>query len=314
MAEPVKRLVFMGTGPFALEPLRALWEAFGDRIEISVYTKAPKPQGRGMKTSPGCVEAFAREKGLALHQPKTLRSEEAEAEFRAIGADLGVVASYGLILPSYALRTPPFGYVNLHASLLPRLRGAAPINRAVMDGEAESGVTLMQMDEGLDTGDILRQCAVPLEAQETAGSLFDKLALLAAKMIVEALPLLEARAFTPQKQNDALSTYAAKIEAEDQKLSFEESAEALDRRIRGLTPVPGAFALRERDGKRIRIHEAAPVKGGGEPGEVISLKPLTVACGEGALEILSLQPEGKAKMTAKDAVNGRALVLGDRLL
>ena len=308
----MNRIVFMGTGPFALKPLTALYEAFGKSCEISVYTKESKPQGRGMKTVPGCVEAFAREKGLPLYQVKTLRSEEAKAEFLAIGADLCVVASYGLILPGYVLSAPKWGCVNLHASLLPRWRGAAPINRAVEAGDEESGVTLMQMDEGLDTGDILWQEKVRIEKTTTGGELFDLLADLAADMIVKAVPKIEEGAFVPQKQDGALSTYAAKITAEDQKIDWTKSAGEIDAKIRAYFPVPGAFC-RTGNGKILKIWKAAPADGKGEAGRVISLDPPLVACGEGALELCTVQPEGKGKMTGKDAVNGRKITEGEKL-
>ena len=309
----MKNIVFMGTGPFALEPLKALYAAFGETAKISVYTKAPKPQGRGMKLIPGCVEAFAREKNLSLYQVKTLRSEEAEKEFLAIGAEICVVASYGLILPPYVLHAPKYGCVNLHASLLPRHRGAAPINRAVEAGDEKTGVTLMQMDEGLDTGDILWQKEIPITKKTTAGDVFDALALLAAEMIPEAILKIEKGEFTPEKQNDALSTYAAKITAEDQKIDWSKSAEEIDRKIRAFFPVPGAFC-RTSDGRILKIWKAKPVPGKGEAGRIIKTDPPTAACGEGAIEFQLVQPEGKGKMTGKDAVNGRKIREGEQLL
>ncbi len=312
----MKHLVFMGTGAFALAPLQAIYEHFADRCRLTVFTKAQKPAGRGMKCKPGCVEAFAREKELEVFQPQTLKEESFGETFRALRADLVIVASYGLLLPGYVLDEPEFGCVNIHASLLPEYRGAAPINRCLIDGKEKTGITIMQMDRGLDTGDVLWQKELSLAPEETAGTLFEKLASLGAEMIVEAIPLLEKRAFSLQKQEEARATYAAKITATDQKIDWSRPAAEIFNQIRGLSPLPSAICRTQKDGKRFKIIEARLSDEGaqGAPGEIVSVKPrVVVQCGEGALELLLVQPEGKGKMTAADAVNGRKLVLGEYL-
>lgn len=305
----------MGTGPFALASLEALWGK--EEWDVAaVYTKAAKPAGRGMKLKEGPVAEFALEKGIPLYRPKTLRTEEAKAEFLAIPADLAVVASYGLILPKYVLDAPAFGCVNVHGSLLPAYRGAAPIQRAVMDGQAESGVTLMQMDEGLDTGDMLATAITPIGAEETAGDLFDRLAVLGASLLAENLPRLFRGELTPIPQPAEGASYAHKISPEDQVLDFARSATELERQIRGLSPVPGALCHWAKDGKLLKVLEARAVREdrAGEAGEIIAVRPrVLVKTGEGLLELIRVQPEGKGKMQAQDAVNGRRLNLGDLL-
>lgn len=312
-----RNLVFMGTGAFALEPLKALFESLSPLDRLTVYTKAPKKAGRGMKLQDGCVASFAREKGLPLYQPASLRTPEERERFLAIGAELVIVASYGLILPDYVIHAPQFGCVNLHASLLPRYRGAAPINRAIMEGETKTGVTLMQMDEGLDTGDILWQKTIVIEPDENAGALFEKLALLSAQMIVEALPRLFDGAFSPEKQDDARATYAAKIQPEDRRLDFCDTTEKVLRRIRGLAPHPAAACTNARDGATLKILSAKKAEGAfdGQRGVIIAVKPgVIVKTKDGAVELVFVQPEGKAPMPARDAVNGRKLQLFDQLI
>ena len=309
-------IVFMGTGPFALACLQALWNGRDAWDLAAVYTKAPKKAGRGMQLTDGAVAAFARENGIPLYQPVTLRSEEAQADFLAIGADLVAVASYGLILPKYVLDAPAYGCVNVHGSLLPAWRGAAPVQRAVMNGDAKTGVTLMQMDEGLDTGAMLDKAETAIEKDDTAGNVFDRLAILGAELLVRDLPKLFRRELTPVPQPAEGASYAAKIEAGDQALDFTRPAAELDRQIRGLSPVPGAFCHFEKDGKllKIRAARANPESGNGRPGEIVAVKPrVLVQTGEGTLELIAIQPEGKGQMSAADGVNGRKLVLGDVL-
>ncbi len=311
-----RKIVFMGTGPFALACLKALWDGRDAWDVAAVYTKAPKKAGRGMQVRDGAVAEFAREKGIPLVQALTLRTEEAQAAFRAIGADAAVVASYGLILPKGILEAPAFGCVNVHGSLLPAYRGAAPVQRAVMNGEKKTGVTLMQMDEGLDTGDMLAAAETPISDTDTAGDVFDRLALLGASLLTEKLPLLFEGALTPVPQPQEGSSYAAKIENAEQCLDFSRPAAELDRLVRGLSPVPGALCHFEKDGKVLKIRAARAVaeEHAGQIGQVVAVKPrVLVKTGAGTLELLTVQPEGKGQMSARDAVNGRRIVPGDRL-
>lgn len=312
-----KNLIFMGTGPFALCALEGIYESLGKEDTLSVYTKESKPSGRGMKQKDGAVAAFAKEKALPLYQPHTLRSEEAKAEFLAIGADLAVVASYGLILPDYIIHGPRLGCVNIHASLLPKYRGAAPINRVILDGEEKTGVTIMQMDEGLDTGDMLSRRETEIAPTESCGELFDRLAVMGKEMILEILPKLYEGSVTPVPQDDAASTYAAKITAEDQKIDFHETSKRVLCRIRGLSPVPCAFCRTEKDGKILKIYSAAEAESSleGTCGEILAVKPeVLVKTADGAVSLGLIQPEGKGRMQALDAVNGRKLAVGDLLI
>lgn len=312
-----KNLIFMGTGPFALCALEGIWESLGENDTLSVYTKESKPSGRGMKQRDGAVALFAKEKGLPLYQPHTLRTEESRDEFLAIGADLAIVASYGLILPDYIIHGPRLGCVNIHASLLPKYRGAAPINRVILDGEEKTGVTIMQMDEGLDTGDMLAWRETPISPTEDCGMLFDRLAVMGKEMILEILPRLYNKEIVPTPQDHERSTYAAKITAEDQKIDFHESTDKILCRIRGLSPLPCAFCRTEKDGKLLKVYSATKAETPlpGQPGEVLSVKPeVLIKTSDGAIALGMIQPEGKGRMKALDAVNGRKLAVGDLLI
>lgn len=310
-------LIFMGTGPFALEALKALYETYGESEgnSLAVYTKEDKPSGRGMSVKRAAVASFAEEKKLPLYQPKTLKTQEAQAEFSALAPDMAIVASYGLILPKEILNAPQYGCVNIHASLLPRYRGAAPINRCILNGERETGVTIMQMDEGLDTGDMLFQKKLAIDPDEDCGSLFDRLAVLGSQMILEAIPLILQGKLIPEKQDGEKSTYAEKITSVDQKIDWTEKTEAIYNRIRALSPFPGAIC-RGTDGKILKIYASHPVSDSfcGEAGEVVSVKPeVSVKTGDGAIALDLVQPEGKPRMKAFDLVNGRKIALGDKL-
>ena len=310
------KIVFMGTGPFALACLNALWDGRDAWDLAAVYTKAPKKAGRGMQLRDGAVAEFAREKGVPLYQPLTLRDGDAQAAFRALEPTVAVVASYGLILPEAILAAPERGCVNVHGSLLPLYRGAAPVQRAVMDGRTETGVTLMQMDEGLDTGDMLAAVKTPIGPDDTAGSVFDRLAGLGAALLTEKLPALLRGEIAPVPQPKEGGCYAAKIGPEDQAVDFGKTTEEIFRLVRGLSPVPGAFCRNGRDGKRLILRAVRPASAApeGEPGEIVSLRPsVLVRTGDGALELLRVQPEGKGEMGAADAVNGRKIRLGDKL-
>lgn len=313
----MRNIIFMGTGPFALEALTGLYESISPEDTLSVYTKESKKAGRGMKEKDGPVALFAKEKGLPLYQPATLRTPEAQAEFRAIGADLAIVASYGLLLPKEVLASPKHGCINIHASLLPRYRGAAPINRAVMDGERVTGVTLQQMDEGLDTGDILAIRETEIGENECAGQLFDRLAVMGKEMMLSVLPDVFEGKLKPVPQNHEESTYASKITKDDQKIDFSASTDEILNRIRGLSPIPCAFCYTQKDGKILKLHEAERAEGNysGEIGRIVEVKPFVVVkTSDGAIRLNVVQPEGKGKMNARDAVNGRKLEAGDLLV
>ncbi len=309
-----KTFCFMGTGPFALEALTGLWENLHADDRLVVYTKEAKRAGRGMKEKDGCVAAFAREKGLPLYQPHSLKEEDAKEEFLSLKADLVVVASYGLLLPPYVIHAPKYGCINLHASLLPKYRGAAPIQRAILDGEDKTGVTVMQMDEGLDTGDMLLKRELLIEENESCGELSQRLAMLGKEMLLEILPDIFANKLTPIPQDHTQSTYASKIQREDQDLNFEEETEKILNRIRALSPAPGALCRKKETGSLFKIYSAEKAEGefSGMPGEVIGTKgKVLVKTGDGAIVLLRIQPEGKGQMNAMDAVNGRKIALGD---
>lgn len=305
---PPLRLVLMGTSPFAVPALERL-HAGPDRIE-AVYTQPPRPAGRGMKERLSPVHAAALELGLPVLTPASLKDEATRTAFAALAPDLAVVAAYGLILPPAILATPRLGCINLHGSNLPRWRGAAPIQRAIMAGDATTGVDIFQMEAGLDTGPVLASRTVAIGRHETAGLLHDRLAALAADMLPPLLTDMAAGTAEARPQPAEGATYASKIQKDEGALDFSRPAAELDRHIRGLTPWPGCFAYL--GGTRLGILTAEPVAGHGEPGAVIGL-PLTVACGEGALRIASVQPAGKRPMPAEDFARGRRLEVGDRL-
>lgn len=311
-----KCIVFMGTGPFALCALKKLHAAGNAGDRLIVYTKENKKSGRGMRETLGAVAQYATEHGLALYQPHSLRQESEKEIFTALAPDLAVVASYGLILPKWLLDTPRLGCINIHASLLPEYRGAAPIQRAIMDGKDKTGVTLMQMDEGLDTGDILYQEETPIGENDTAGDLFDRLAEMGGKMLVRLLPKIYNKELRPVPQRNEDATYAAKIDDEDAKLDFSLSSAVLLRRIRALSPMPTA-QCRTEDGKLLKILSATAVEGAWDApcGTVVETKPdPVIKTADGGIAILSAKPEGKGAMTGKDLVNGRRLVRMGRLL
>lgn len=301
------RLVFAGTPEFAARALAALIAA-GHDIPL-VLTQPDRPAGRGMKLKMSPVKELALAHGLAVAQPESLRSEEARRVIVDSAPEVMVVAAYGLILPQAALDIPRLGCINIHASLLPRWRGAAPIQRAIEAGDAETGITLMQMDKGLDTGAMLSRHPLAIAPDDTAGSLHDKLAALGASAIVGLLPrLAEIRAAS---QDDNLATYAAKIGKEEARIDWTLPATALDRRIRAFNPFPGAVAHFQDE--PLKIWSARPVAGSGQPGEILSILPLCVACGDGALEVLEIQKAGGKRLAAAAYVAGNALAVGQRM-
>jgi len=302
------RLIFMGTPDFSVSILAALIEA-GHEI-CAVYSQPPRPAGRGHKEQLTPVHAFAAERGLPVLTPKSLRNAEAQAEFAAFQADAAVVAAYGLILPKAVLDAPKQGCLNVHASLLPRWRGAAPIQRAIQAGDAESGVTIMQMDEGLDTGTMLLIDRLPITASTTGQSLHDELAAQGARLIVEALTQLEAGTLTATPQPAEGVTYAAKLAKEEGRLDWTRSAAELDRTIRAFTPWPGVWF--EHGPERFKVISAQVVAGSGAPGTLLD-DSLTVACAEGALRITKLQRAGKGAMEAEAFLRGYSLPKGSSL-
>ena len=290
------RVVFMGTPDFSVPVLDALVGA-GHEIAC-VYCQPPRPAGRGKKPRPTPVHARAEALGLPVRHPVTLREPQAQADFAALNAEVAVVVAYGLILPQPVLDAPEHGCLNIHASLLPRWRGAAPIHRAIMAGDAETGVCIMQMEAGLDTGPVLLREATPIGAEETTGDLRDRLSQLGAGLIRRALDGLDG--LTPQPQPEEGVTYAAKIDKAEARIDWTRPAAEIDRQIRGLSPFPGAWC--ELAGERIKLLRCRLAEGRGDPGQV--LRDLTIACGDGAIEITEAQRQGKRPMPAEDFLRG----------
>ncbi len=299
------RVAFMGTPDFAVPTLKAL-AADGHEI-AAVYCQPPRPAGRGQKPRPSPVQAYAESRGWPVRTPTSLKTAEAQADFAALNPDVAVVVAYGLILPQAILDAPRLGCVNVHASLLPRWRGAAPIQRAILAGDAESGVSLMQMDAGLDTGPMILQRAIPIAPDMNAAALHDTLAALGAETINEALEGLDSGRLTATPQPEAGVTYAAKLDKAEGRLDWRASAAELDRRVRAFTPWPGAFF--EVDGERVKVLAAQPLPDSGKPGCVLDDKA-TVACGSGALRLLKLQRAGKAPMETGAFLRGFDLPKG----
>jgi len=302
----VLRLAFMVTPDFAVPTLAELI-AQGHDI-AAVYSQPPRPKGRGMALEPGPVHAFAERAKLPVRTPLSLKSAEEQAAFAALDLDAAIVVAYGLLLPKPVLDAPKLGCFNLHGSLLPRWRGAAPIQRAVMAGDAETGVMVMQMEEGLDTGPVLMAERVPV-GRKTSGELAAELSRLGADLMVRALGALERGAITPQPQSEQGVTYAKKISKDEARIDWSKSASEIDCLIRGLAPWPGAFT--EINGERLKVLYAMPVKDRGEAGEVVT-DDLTVACGEGALKLLKVQRAGKGVMDARELLKGFPLPPGTK--
>ena len=303
------RLIFMGTPEFSAPAIDALLEA-GHEI-AAVFSQPDKPKGRGYNLTPPPVKVKALEHGIPVYQPTTMKDGEALRIFRDISPDVAVVIAYGRILPKEILEAPKYGCINVHASLLPKYRGAAPIQWSVIDGESKTGVTTMQMDVGLDTGDMLMKCETAIDPDETAGELHDRLSLMGAKLIVDTLAALEQGALTPQKQDDSESCYAKMLTKELCAVDWHKSAKEIHDQIRGLSPWPVATAVLE--GKKLKLHRSAIAAQGSETaacGEIISLDPLTVQCGEGAVALLEIQAEGKKRMNAQDYLRGHPIETG----
>lgn len=304
------KIVFMGTPDFAGSALKALIEA-GHEI-TAVYTQPDKPKGRGKEVQMTPVKEIALEHGILVYQPRRIKDAEEVARLREIPADIFVVAAFGQIISQEILDMPKYGCVNIHASLLPKYRGAAPIQWAVIDGEEKTGITIMQMDAGIDTGDILYTKECMLDPKETGASLFDKLMVLGAEAIVEALPLIEAGKLVPVPQKEEEATHVGKLTKEFGKLDFSKPAVVLERLVRGLNAWPSAYTTFK--GRQIKIWEAEVVCDvQGEPGSVVDVdrESFTIAAAEGGLKVLQLQMEGKKRMAVKDFLLGCPIKAGD---
>ena len=309
------KIVFMGTPDYAAEALRALIRA-GHEI-TAVVTQPDKPKGRSGEPVPSPVKVCASEHGIPVLQPKRIRTPEATEELRKYPADVYVVAAFGQILTQEILDMPPYGCLNIHASLLPKYRGASPIQHVIIEGEEKTGITVMQMDAGIDTGDMLYKKEIPIEAEENYETLHDKLTVLGGEAIVEAIELLEQGKLVPEKQEDSDSCYAPKIAKEMGRIEFSKSAAEIDRLIRGMTPWPSAYTGYQ--GKQLKIWKAVPLetydnkgRSGGEILEV-SKNSVIVAAGKGAVEIQELQLEGKKRMTTHDFLLGVKMLPGEML-
>jgi methionyl-tRNA formyltransferase len=300
------RLAFLGTPEFAVPTLAELI-AQGHDI-AAVYSQPPRPKGRGMETVPGPVHKFAQTAGLEVRTPLSLKSAEEQAAFAALNLDAAVVVAYGLLLPKAILDAPRLGCFNLHGSLLPRWRGAAPIQRAVMAGDTETGVMVMHMDEGLDTGPVLMAERTNI-GRKTSGDLADQLSRLGADLMVRALSALERGQVAEHSQSEEGVTYAKKIDKEEARIDWSKSATQIDCLIRGLGPSPGAYS--EVNGERLKVLYAEPASGKGLPGEVLS-GDLTIACGEGALRLIRVQRAGGKAMDAAELLKGFILPPGTK--
>lgn len=304
------RIIFAGTPGFAATALNALIEA--NHEIVLVLTQPDRPAGRGMKTLSSAVKQLAQQRDLALLQPLTLKDPELQERLRTCGADVMVVAAYGLILPQAVLSIPRMGCLNIHASLLPRWRGAAPIQRAILAGDHETGITIMQMDAGLDTGAMLLKHQLVIAPDDTAQSLHDKLSVLGAQSIVEMLISLQQGKLTPVIQDEAQASYAAKITKTEAEIDWQQNAEQIDRVVRTFNPMPGAYTYFR--GVALKIWQARAVAGGaGKPGEIIAVdrERITVSCGFGSLQIEIVQKPGGKKLSAADFLTGNHLQPGE---
>ena len=305
------KIIFMGTPDFAAASLEAL---IASRHEIqAVVTQPDKPKGRKGELTPSPVKVVAEEKGIKVYQPLKVRDEDFVETLRAYNPDVMVVVAFGQIIPLSILKMPKFGCVNIHGSLLPKYRGAAPIQWAVLDGEKETGITTILMDEGIDTGDILLKKTIKIDTDETSGSLFVKLMVLGAETILETLDELEKGSLTPTKQGESPTAYAKMLTKAMGLIDFTKSAKELDCFVRGMDPWPSAYTLLA--GKTLKLWKVRAVDGSGKAGSVIEIgkESFTIACGEGAIEVLEVQLEGKKRMSAGDFLKGSTLNIGQEL-
>jgi methionyl-tRNA formyltransferase len=304
------KVLFAGTPAFAARILQSIL-ASRHAVE-AVLTQPDRPAGRGLAANPSEVKALALRHGLAVMQPSSLGDPRVHAQIRELNAEVMVVAAYGLILPRAVLDIPPRGGINVHASLLPRWRGAAPIQRAILSGDARTGISIMQMDAGLDTGPVLVQEGFAIRDEDTAGSLHDRLAELGARLCVHALDTLETGSLVPVPQDERGATLAPKIRKSEAQIDWRESARAVWRHVRAFNPVPGASARIR--GVELKLWRCTPTEGGGDPGEVLgaSGNGLTIACADGAILVTELQRAGGRRLGAREFLRGFPLSAGER--
>lgn len=304
------KIIFMGTPEFAVPAIDSLITA-GHEI-AAVFSQPDKPKGRGYTMTPPPVKLKAMEHEIPVYQPNSMRNGEALKIFNEIQPDVAVVIAYGKILPQEILESPKYGCVNVHASLLPKYRGAAPIQWSVIDGESKTGVTAQQMDVGIDTGDILMFLETEISPNETSGELHDRLSVMGAKLIVDTLDALEKGELVPKKQDDSQSCYASMLTKELCRIDWTQDAQTIHNKIRGLSPWPVAIAVMEN--KRFKIHRSAVSEmknDSAQSGEVISINPFTVKCGQNtAIELLEIQAEGKKRMTSEEYLRGHKVEIG----
>ena len=304
------RIVFMGTPDIAASCLEALYAAGHDIC--AVYTRRDKPVGRKQVLTPPPVKQVALAHGTPVFQPRTLRDGGENANLQALAPDLIVVVAYGCILPQAVLDIPKFGCINLHVSLLPKYRGSAPVQWSVLNGDAETGVSIMQMDAGLDTGDVLVCEKIAIGPEETSGALFDRVTALGARLLCETLPRIEAGALTPTPQDHAAATLAPVLTKELAEFRWTDSADHIHNWVRGMDPWPSAWFVTS-GGRKVKVLACRVADGSGAPGRVLATKPLTVACGAGAVELLRVVPEGSKPMEGSAFAAGLRLKAGDTL-
>ncbi|WP_457674003.1 methionyl-tRNA formyltransferase [Thiolapillus sp.] len=300
------RIVFAGTPDFSVPPLKALLDS--SHQVVAVYTQPDRPAGRGRKLVAGPVKTAALEAGVPVYQPASLRDQAAVAQLRDLQPDLMVVVAYGLLLPEAVLEIPRLGCVNIHASLLPRWRGAAPIQRAIQAGDTESGVSIMRMDKGLDTGPVYLMKSVELAADETGGSLHDRLSLLGAEALMEALPGIADGSLRPRPQDDSQATYAAKLDKKEARIDWRQPAVKIERQVRAFNPWPVAYTRYEN--ANLRIWDARAMDGmTAEPGTVMSAtrEGIDISTADGLLRVTRLQMPGKRAMDARDFINAQSI-------
>lgn len=301
------KIIYMGTPDFAVPALESL--ASSEHEVCAVFTQPDKPRGRKMMLTPPDVKVCAQSLGIPVYQPESMKNSDALEIINQYNPEVIVVAAYGKILPKAVLDAPKYGCVNIHGSLLPKYRGAAPIQQSVLNGDRITGITTMLMDVGLDTGDILLTEETEIGENETSGELFDRLAELGGKLILKTLSALEKGEIAPKKQDESLATHTSKIDKTLCPIDFSKSAFEVHNKVRGLNPWP--VATTKIGGKNVKVYSTRLCHKSGKSGEVISTKPLVVACGEKSVEILELQPEGKKRMTADAFLAGHKLEIGD---
>lgn len=303
------KIIYMGTPDFAVPALEKLNDS--EHEVVAVFTQPDKPRGRKMIMTPPDVKVCANRLGIPVYQPDTFRDGKALEIIESYAPDVIVVAAYGKILPKPVLDAPKYGCVNIHGSLLPKYRGAAPIQQSVLNGDKITGVTTMLMDVGMDTGDILMTEETEIGENETSGELFDRLAQLGGDLLLKTLSALEKGEITPEKQDEALATHTSKIDKSYCPIDFSKSANEVHNKVRGLNPWP--VAVTEIDGKNVKIYSTRLCNKSGVSGTILCVKPFVVACGENSVEILELQPEGKKRMSASAFAAGHKLNVGDKI-